>query len=230
MTHDALGEAFDGVSLWVFDLDNTLYDRPPHLWEQIDRKMSGFIAEALEVDLFEARRLQKDYLHRYGLTIRGLMLHHGIRPEDFLHDVHDVDLTCIPPNPALGEAIARLPGRRVIHTNSDQKHTARVLARLGFPEDVFHAVYDIEATSYEPKPEASAYDRVLAAEKADPAQAAMFEDAARNLLEPHRRGMRTIWTPTNCDWASHGAEGAHIHFVAENMTDFVSALAQEVTQ
>lgn len=230
MDSAGLGAAFGDVTLWVFDLDNTLYARPPGLWEQIDRKMSGFIAEALEVDLVEARRLQKDYLHRYGLTVRGLMLHHDIRPEDFLFDVHDVDLSPIAPNPALGEVIAALPGRRVIHTNSDVKHTERVLARLGFPEGVFHAVYDIAATRYEPKPERSAYDHVLNAEGADPARAAMFEDAARNLVEPHRRGMRTVWTPTGCDWASHGAADGHVHHIAEDMTEFVSALAREVAR
>lgn len=224
-SHD-LHAAFTDVRLWVFDLDNTLYPRPAKLWDEIDRRMTAFVSDALEVDRIEGRRIQKDYLNRYGVTLKGLMLHHGVEPRAFLDDVHDVDLSEIAPNPALGAAIAALPGRKIIHTNSARNHADRVLDRLDFSGDLFDAIHDIESTAYQAKPAPAAFDAVLGTEAAPALNAAMFEDAARNLLEPHRRGMRTIWTPTDCDWASHGSEGEHIHFVAEDITDFVSELSE----
>ncbi len=219
-----LAEAFAGVDLWIFDLDNTLYPYPPGLWSQIDGRMGAFISDLLSVDRIEARRVQKDYFLRYGLTVRGLMKHHGVAAQDFLSYVHDVDLADIAPDPALGEALAALPGRRVIHTNSDRVHVARVLARLDIDPALFGAVHDIESTGFEPKPSPLAYDAVARAEGADPARAAMFEDAARNLLEPDKRGMRTVLLPTSCDITSAGKEGAHIHHVTDDLTGFLHSI------
>ncbi len=226
MTDAALRQAFGGVDLWIFDLDNTLYPYPPGLWSQVDMRMGDFISTLLEVDRVEAKRVQKDYFRQYGLTMRGLMERHGVAPEDFLGYVHDVDLSVIAPNPALGECIARLPGRRVIHTNSDTAHTSRVLAQLGIAETLFDAVYDIAATGYQPKPGIPAYDHVLREEGVDAGRAAMFEDSARNLLEPHRRGMRTVLTPTSCDVASQGSDGAHVQFITHDITAFVSDVVE----
>lgn len=221
MTGARLRAAFEDVDLWIFDLDNTLYPYPPGLWAQIDGRMEAFISELLSVDAVESRRVQKDYFLRYGLTVRGLMKHHGVEARAFLDHVHDVDLSGIMPDPALAGAIAALPGRRIIHTNSDRRHVGRVLARLGIAPDLFAAVHDIESTGFEPKPGARAYDAVLKSEGADPRRAAMFEDSARNLLEPHRRGMRTVFLPTACDIASAGGEGAHVHFVTDDLAGFL---------
>jgi len=69
---------------------------------------------------------------------------------------------------------------------------------------------------------------VMGAEDRDPARAAFFEDSARNLLEPHKRGMRTIFVPTDCALASDGSEGAHIHFTAHDLTSFLHELREEV--
>lgn len=223
-TQNALADAFAGVDLWIFDLDNTLYPYPPGLWAQIDGRMGSFISDLLSVDRIEARRVQKDYFLRYGLTVRGLMKHHGVKGRDFLDYVHDVDLSDIAPNPPLGEAIATLPGRKVIHTNSDRLHVDRVLARLGIETAVFAAIHDIETTGFEPKPAPRAYDAVAKIEGGAPHRAAMFEDSARNLLEPHKRGMRTVLLPTQCDIASAGKEGAHIHFATNDLTGFLRSI------
>lgn len=223
----AVAAAFKGVDLWIFDLDNTLYPYPPGLWAKIDQRMGAFISDLLLVDAIEARRVQKDYFLRYGLTVRGLIQHHGIAGRDFLDYVHDVDLSDIAPNPALGEAIAALPGRAIIHTNSDKAHAVRVLERLDIDPGLFASIHDIESTGFEPKPGARAYTAVEKAESADMTRAAMFEDSARNLLEPHRRGMRTVLLPTVCDIASDGKEGAHVHFVTDDLTGFLNQIVDD---
>jgi len=221
VTGTALAQAFAGVDAWIFDLDNTLYPYPPGLWAQVHARMQMFISERVLVDAVEAQRLQKDYFLRYGLTVRGLMKHHDVKAPDFLAYVHDVDLSDIAPDPALGTAIAALPGRKIIHTNSDTAHALRVLTQLEIDSGLFAAIHDIAATGFEPKPGPRAYDAVAQAEGIDPARAAMFEDSARNLLEPHKRGMRTVLLPTSCDIASAGKEGEHVHFVTHDLTDFL---------
>jgi len=227
VTEAALTEAFAGVDLWIFDLDNTLYPYADPLWAQVHERMESFVSTLLTVDRIEAQRIQKDYFLRYGLTIRGLMKHHGVAPADFLAYVHDVDLSSIAPDPALGAAIAALPGRKIIHTNSDCAHVTRVLAQLQMDEAIFAAVHDIESTGFEPKPGAHAYNAVAKAEGFDPTRAAMFEDSARNLLEPHKRGMRTVLLPTPCDIASAGKAGAHVHFVTDDLTGFLGQVTGE---
>ena len=64
----------DRIRTWVFDLDNTLYRVSERMHADIDRRIGAFLMEFLGVDAEEARRVQKDYFRRYGLTMRGLMV------------------------------------------------------------------------------------------------------------------------------------------------------------
>ena len=47
------------IKFWLFDLDNTLYDGATKVFDQVDKKMSKFISEKLNVGIEEARRIQK---------------------------------------------------------------------------------------------------------------------------------------------------------------------------
>ncbi len=47
----------------------------------------------------QAFATQKDYYRRYGTSLRGLMIEHGIDAHAFLDHVHDVDLTNLSPRP-----------------------------------------------------------------------------------------------------------------------------------
>ena len=46
------------IKYWLFDLDNTLYDGATKVFEQVDKKMTKFISEKLNVTK-EARKIQK---------------------------------------------------------------------------------------------------------------------------------------------------------------------------
>ena len=143
---------FDHVETWVFDLDNTLY--PHHLlWQQVDDRIRAYVAEFLKVSKDEAFRVQKDYYKRYGTTMRGLMTEHGLNPDDYLEYVHQIDHSPLEPNPALGAALEKLPGRKLILTNGTRKHADAVMRRLGIHHH-FEDVFDIVAAELEPKPAA----------------------------------------------------------------------------
>ena len=45
------------IKYWLFDLDNTLYDGATKVFEQVDKKMTKFISEKLNVNNEEARKI-----------------------------------------------------------------------------------------------------------------------------------------------------------------------------
>ncbi|NEV76280.1 pyrimidine 5'-nucleotidase [Rhodopseudomonas sp. BR0C11] len=222
---------FDHVETWVFDLDNTLYPHHLNLWQQVDARIRDFVANWLKVSPEEAFRIQKDYYKRYGTTMRGMMTEHGVHADDYLAYVHAIDHSPLQPNPAMGDAIERLPGRKLILTNGSTAHAGKVLERLGIGHH-FEAVFDIIAADLEPKPAPQTYRRFLDRHGVDPARAAMFEDLARNLTVPHQLGMTTVLVvPDDSqdvvreDWELEGRDAAHVDHVTDDLTGFLGKLS-----
>ena len=182
---------FSHVETWIFDLDNTLYPHDARVWPQVDERITLYLMGLFGIDGLSARALQKHLYHTYGTTLRGLMEEHGIDAEAFLDFAHDIDHSAIELNPRLGDAIKRLPGRKLILTNGSRNHARAVATRLGIFE-LFEDVFDIQAAGFVPKPERRAYELFLARHAVDPAGAAMFEDIAKNLVVPHDLGMTTV--------------------------------------
>ena len=223
---------FAHVATWVFDLDNTLYPHHVNLWQQVDERIRDYIARFLDVDRDEAFRVQKDYYRRYGTTMRGMMTEHGMKPDDFLDYVHQIDHSPLQPNPALGAAIEKLPGRKLILTNGTRRHADAVMRRLAIHEH-FEDVFDIVAAELEPKPLAQTYDRFLARHGVDPTRAAMFEDLARNLQVPHALGMTTVLVvPEHTrdvfreDWELEGRDDPHVDHVTDDLMGFLQRIAE----
>lgn len=220
---------FETVDTWVFDLDNTLYPAHHDLWTQIDARMKGYISGLLGITHDEAFRLQKDYYRRYGTSLRGLMIEHGMAPAEFLAHVHDVDLSGLEASPRLAAAVEALPGHKLVYTNGSERHARNVLERLGMDAH-FTAVHDIVAAEFHPKPSEEAYLRFLKAHGVEPTRAAMFEDLARNLEVPHRLGMATILVvpPGNPAareaWEMEGREDPHVHHVTDDLAGFLERL------
>ena len=47
------------IKFWLFDLDNTLYDGATKVFDQVDKKMSKFISEKLNVNLKKLENSKK---------------------------------------------------------------------------------------------------------------------------------------------------------------------------
>jgi putative hydrolase of the HAD superfamily len=221
---------FGQVETWVFDLDNTLYPHHVNLWQQVDERIRAFIADYLKVPPEEAFRIQKDYYRRYGTTMRGLMTEHGLDPDDFLDFVHRIDHSPLEPNPALGAALAKLPGRKLILTNGTRQHAEAVMARLAVREH-FEDVFDIITAELEPKPSVKTYERFLARHAVAAPRAAMFEDLARNLEAPHALGMTTVLVVPEGErevvreaWELEGRDAGHVDHVTADLVGFIEAL------
>jgi putative hydrolase of the HAD superfamily len=226
---------FNEIETWVFDLDNTLYPHHVNLWHQVDERIRDYIVGFLKISREEAFRLQKDYYRRYGTTMRGLMEEHGLQPDEFLEIVHQVDHSPLMPNPALGSAIAELPGRKLILTNGTRAHADAVMRRLEIAEH-FDDVFDIRAADLEPKPRPQVYERFLARHDVDPKRAAIFEDLARNLEVPHALGMITVLVvPKGAgvvlreDWELAGRDAPHVDHVTDDLADFLRKIKNQAT-
>jgi len=224
---------FTHVDTWVFDLDNTLYPHHVNLWQQVDKRIGEFVSRFLHVSEEEARGIQKDYYRRFGTTMRGMMTMHGVSADDYLAYVHQIDHSPLTANPAMGAAIAKLPGRKLILTNGSVDHADKVLERLGL-SDHFDAVFDIIAAQLQPKPAQETYQRFLKLHDVDPAKAAMFEDLARNLEIPHQLGMTTVLVVPDGsrevvreDWELEGRDASHVDYVTDNLTGFLHRLSME---
>jgi putative hydrolase of the HAD superfamily len=207
--------AFSHIDTWVFDLDNTLYPHHVNLWQQVDARIGEFISAYLKISAEEARVIQKDYY-----------------ADDYLAYVHKIDHSPLEPNPAMGAAIAKLPGRKLILTNGSTDHAGAVLERLGIGEH-FEAVFDIIAAELEPKPAPQTYDKFLRVHGVDPLRSAMFEDLARNLVVPHQLGMTTVLVvPDGArevvreDWELEGRDAAYVDHVTDDLTGFLQKLAR----
>ena len=222
---DARG--FRHVETWIFDLDNTLYPHDAQVWPQVDMRITLFVMIHFGIDGLSARALQKHYYHRYGTTLRGLMEEEAIDPEAFLDFAHDIDHSSIELNPALGHAIARLPGRKLILTNGSRRHAESVATKLGI-FDLFEDTFDIEAAGFVPKPERRAYEIFLAKHAVDAPRAAMFEDIAKNLVVPHDLGMTTcLVLPRTVDpfrdaFEQEAVVAPHIDHVTTDLAGFLA--------
>jgi putative hydrolase of the HAD superfamily len=218
---------------WVFDLDNTLYPAECDLFAQIDERMTSFVSEYLKLDYASAKAKQKHFYVTYGTTLSGMMREHNMPASAFLDYVHDLDYSPVLPAPKLRAALEALPGRKLVFTNGSRGHAQRTLNALGL-NDVFHDLFDIEATGLIPKPHREAFDVLIATHSLDPTKSVMVEDLSRNLLTAHALGFSTVLVWSWKDWSHEPAAGRpagpvdetpdHVHHSTNDLTAFLEAV------
>lgn len=208
---------FAHVEDWVFDLDNTLYPPQMRLFDQIEVKMTDYVMRALGVGRTEADRLRDHYWQLYGTTLAGLMHEHGLEPEAYLADVHDISFAPLLPDPDLRAAIEALPGRRIVYTNGSAPYAQKVLEARGLT-GLFDDIFGVEHANYEPKPKAAAFETVFGKAGIRRDRAAMFEDDPRNLAVPHAMGLRTVLV------APKPVDAPHIGHHTNDLARFLTSL------
>jgi putative hydrolase of the HAD superfamily len=179
---------------WIFDLDDTLHDASAQIFPHINQSMRRYIETQLKVDAEEANRLRQMYWHRYGATLLGLMRHHAIDPLHFLRATHDFPALekMVRFEPAVKTLLKKLPGRKILYSNSPAHYAAAILAITGMSR-LFDAVYTVEFSRFQPKPSPAALRRLLQMEKLSPHHCVMVDDSADNLRTAKRLGLKTVW-------------------------------------
>lgn len=180
--------------MWLFDLDNTLHNASAEVFPHINSSMTAYLVEHLQLSEEEASALRVSYWHRYGATLLGLMKHHGTDPEHFLWHTHQFpDLPrMLVYERALRAMLRRLPGRKIVFSNSPRHYAKAVLAAMRLRQS-FDAVAAIQELRYQPKPSIKGFLHLIRSHGLVPNQCVLVEDSLENLLTARQLGMKTVW-------------------------------------
>jgi putative hydrolase of the HAD superfamily len=204
------------VDTWLFDLDNTLYPVESGFMGEIERRMTDYVQRLTGLERDEAYKLQKQYLAQYGLTLGGLIAHHGIDPADFHAIFHDMSLEALAHDPRLLAALERLPGRRLIFTNADNVHAERVLERLGLAH-LFDDVFHIGSADYVPKPDPANMARISEPMPSTRQSPPSSRTASATSAPAAAIGMTTVLVGPN----AQASTAAFVHFKTDNLAHFL---------
>jgi len=211
------------IKYWLFDLDNTLYAGTTKVFDQVDKKMSKFISEKLNVSIEEAKKIQKDYFHEYNTTLNGMIKNHEIDANEFLEFVHDVNLDFLKKDKFLENEIMKLNGKKIIFTNGSRAHAKNVTKRIGI-DKLFDGIFDIVDSDFIPKPSKESYKKIIENYKIEPQYCIFFEDIARNLKPAHELGMKTVWIKNNEPWAAKFSDSTFVNYKTDNLAKFLKEI------
>lgn len=194
-------------STLFFDLDATLYPPSNGLWDEIRNRIFQYMDDVIGLPPEDIPAIRERFLKRYGSTLEGLRIHHGIDPDGYLSYVHNIPLeNYLSQDPDLNALLSELPQDLWVFTNADQRHAEAVLAALGI-QDHFTGIVDLLAMDFaiKPRPEAYQIAQELAGEK-NPARCILFDDLVPNLQGAKKHGFTTVLVGEN-----EHAESADFH-------------------
>ena len=180
--------------IWIFDLDDTLHNASAHIFPVMNRAMTQYIMNELDLDEVAAHTLRQHYWRIYGATLKGLMRHHGVDAYHFLKQTHAfMDL----PNMViqvkrLKHLLKSLPGRKCVFTNAPREYALRVLNIMDIA-DCFELVFSVESTQFHAKPSIRGFQMLLKTLKSKASDCVMLEDNLPALMTAKRLGMKTVW-------------------------------------
>ena len=211
------------VKYWIFDLDNTLYSGKTKVFEQVDKKMSKYISEKLNITIEEARKIQKNYFHEYNTTLNGMIKNHKIDANEFLEFVHDIDIDFLKKDLELQKELLKLKGKKIIFTNGSRKHALNVTQKIGI-DQCFDDIFDIVESNFIPKPSIEPYKKLVEKHKIDPKLCVFVEDIARNLKPAYEMGMKTVWIENEEPWAKKFSDSSFINYKTNNLSEFLKKI------
>ena len=211
------------IKHWIFDLDNTLYSGQTKVFSEVDKKMSAFISEKMNVDLIKAKEIQKKYFYEYGTTLSGLMKQDNIDPHDFLEFVHDIDISWLPKDLKLREELVKIEEKKYIFTNGSHAHVENVTKQLGI-DGLFDGAFDIVDDNFVPKPHIDPYQKIIKKFNLDPKKSILIEDIAHNLEQAKNLGMKTCWLENDETFAKKDADKSYIDYKIKNLPSFLQEI------
>jgi len=211
------------IKYWLFDLDNTLYSGNTKVFDQVDKKMSQFISEKLNVSIEKAKEIQKNYFYKYNTTLNGMIKHHKINADEFLDFVHDIDVDFLKKDVQLSSELSKLDGKKIIFTNGSKKHAKNIMQRIGVNQ-YFDDIFDIVDCDFIPKPSIEPYKKLIDKHKIDPNLCVFIEDIARNLKPAYEMGMKTVWIENEEPWAKKFSDSNFINYKTKNLSDFLKQI------
>ena len=207
----------------LFDLDGVLYQDLEAVFGQVSKKMTEYISLKLDLDLKKAKELQTNYFHKYNTSLNGLMIHHDIKPSEFLKYVHDIDLSFMKKDLILRSELEKLNLKKFIFTNGSKEHAYNITKHLGI-DDLFDGIFDIVDAHFHPKPETKAFDLMVKKFKINPRETLYIEDIAKNLSIGKERGTITAWLINDEYWGKKESDKEFIDYKIENLSLFLKEI------
>ena len=211
---------------WIFDLDNTIYDINLGLFKKISNRITDFIMSKYSLDIDQAKKIQKEYYLKYGLTLRGLIVEKKLEPEEFLDYVHDVEHPELKKNDQLISKIRILEGKKIIFTNATSKHAKKILKILELEHD-FDQIIDIKDLEYIPKPDKRSYKKLLEClnlNKENLDKTIFFEDTVKNLIPAKELGITTVWMKNSMNEKDFKKNFSFIDYSFNNLNEFFDTI------
>lgn len=134
------------VDCLIFDLDDTLYPLSSGIVGECLDNIGEYMVEKLGIEKSKVSELSNVLYKNYGTTMAGLRaIGYSFNCDDYHSFVHGrLPYEKLKPDPILRHLLLSLPIRKVIFTNADKVHAAKVLSRLGL-EDCFEGIICFES-------------------------------------------------------------------------------------
>jgi len=221
---------FKNMKYLLLDLDGVCYGKHNNyslekVFGQVSNRMTKFISEKLKINKKKAKELQTNYFYKYNTSLNGLMIHHGIPPQEFLKYVHNIDLSFMKKDTVMRNELIQLDMEKFIFTNGSAEHAKNILTHLGV-YDLFgrEKVFDIEDAEYVPKPEAKTFDLMTKKFGINPKETIYIEDIAKNLSIGHKRGCSTVWLINDEHFGKMDSDKEYISHKIENLSLFLKEI------
>ena len=211
---------------WIFDLDNTMYDINLGLFKKISNRITDFIMSKYSLDIDQAKKIQKEYYLKYGLTLRGLIVEKKLEPDEFLDYVHDVEHPELKKNDQLISKIRILEGKKIIFTNATSKHAKKILKILELEHDFDQIIY-IKDLEYIPKPDKRSYKKLLEClnlNKENLNKTIFVEDTVKNLIPAKELGITTVWMKNSINEKDFMKNCNFIDYSFNNLNEFLDTI------
>ncbi|CAL9187881.1 unnamed protein product [Musa hybrid cultivar] len=129
----------------LFDLDDTLYPLSSGIAAECRRNIGDYLVEKLGIEESKISDLSNLLYKNYGTTMAGLRaIGYSFDYDDYHRFVHGrLPYENLKADPVLGPLLLSLPLRKVVFTNADKAHAAKVLKKLGL-EDCFEGIICFE--------------------------------------------------------------------------------------
>ncbi|XP_047311292.1 uncharacterized protein LOC124914735 [Impatiens glandulifera] len=241
----------------LLDVDDTLYAKSSGIAVECMKNIEEYMINKLGI-VDNVRELCAKLYKEYGTTMAGLRaIGYNFDYDEYHSFVHGrLPYELLKPDPVLRNLLHSISIRKVIFSNADKKHVARVISRLGI-EDCFDDSICFESLnppaakgvaktedqikddSHKPnpmlpstpvicKPFEDAYEQAFKIANINPQKTIFFDDSIRNLQTAKSLGLHTVWVGSSqrTNGVDHALES--IHNMKEALPELWEAIERDI--
>lgn len=177
----------------IFDVDKTIYPASCGFGDEMDRRISQYAADHIDISLEEANRLRKLSVKEYGTTLRWLQLEHGLIDTDhYLDYVHPINVErYLPHRELVKDLFHRIKISISILSNGPIENVDRILHFYGV-KHLFDPIVDIKMNNLKGKPYIEVYEKILKEINLPIEEVLLVDDVEDYLIPFHDMGGKVL--------------------------------------